>query len=557
MLKKLLISLLFLHFPIISLNAQQFDWVTRAGGLEYDYGRTVAIGNDGDIFVGGYFGPDYAMFDTVQVWNMEYDDGFLARYDGETGELQWVRNIPSTSEIRVLDMAVDDQNNVTIIGDYSDVITFGAQDYENNGFLDIFLAKYTPEGELLWSKAFGGYLMEMGHALTLDANGNILIAILFSGPMLIDSTEVTDVAYNDLLVAKFDPEGTLLWTQAYGGNGEERPLGMEADTEGNIIVGGMFTQEFLFPDTTLHARGWYDGFVLKLDSLGEYQWARNIGGEYALDSVNDVVTDSANRITIIGDIDVRWSIEEMAVPGHGAVDMGVVQLTPDGYMRWADAYGGLSYDGGHGLLTLPDNSLLIGGQFRDVAHFGSFEMTTDLNHFNIFLLQATSDGTVEWVVQAGNDASVDFLWEMAAHSTDAIYFTGTYDENTWIGEHYVRGYGYEDILIGKYSRTPPSGTVSVPTFLPTFNLSTNYPNPFNASTTFQITSQQTAHLQISIFNIRGEIVRILYSDELQPGTYTFQWDGRTEDGHVLPSSTYFLQAKTKSKTINKKLLLLK
>ncbi len=77
---------------------------------------------------------------------------------------------------------------------------------------------------------------------------------------------------------------------------------------------------------------------------------------------------------------------------------------------------------------------------------------------------------------------------------------------------------------------------SVPAF---FELLPNYPNPFNPTTTISFSLDRAADVSLTVFNSRGEPVRSLFGGYAQPGLYRMEWDGRNDQGLLLPSGTYF------------------
>jgi len=85
-----------------------------------------------------------------------------------------------------------------------------------------------------------------------------------------------------------------------------------------------------------------------------------------------------------------------------------------------------------------------------------------------------------------------------------------------------------------------------------FLLEQNYPNPFNPSTTIQFALPQTAFVSLEVFNIVGELVDVLVSQELSSGKYNYQWNGLT-----LTSGVYFYRLQAGSFVETKKMLLIK
>ncbi len=90
-----------------------------------------------------------------------------------------------------------------------------------------------------------------------------------------------------------------------------------------------------------------------------------------------------------------------------------------------------------------------------------------------------------------------------------------------------------------------------------FCLVGNYPNPFNHSTFFELLLHQEEKIKITIYNHRGETVRMLWDHSLSTGKHTFRWDGTNEKGVVLPSGVYVAQVMGDRTKGSLKMLLLK
>jgi hypothetical protein len=106
-----------------------------------------------------------------------------------------------------------------------------------------------------------------------------------------------------------------------------------------------------------------------------------------------------------------------------------------------------------------------------------------------------------------------------------------------------------------------NGTVDVASpvsrFLPKeFRLS-NYPNPFNPSTTLLIKIPHTEEAEIAIFNILGQQMKIIFKGVLHAGEQRFQWDGTDEHSMPAAASMYIARLKTNSHILSTKLILLK
>jgi hypothetical protein len=86
------------------------------------------------------------------------------------------------------------------------------------------------------------------------------------------------------------------------------------------------------------------------------------------------------------------------------------------------------------------------------------------------------------------------------------------------------------------------GPVEVTAVLPQRSrLVQNYPNPFNPETTIQYELTLTQEIDLVIYNMSGQSVRTLFSGMSQAGYHRVIWDGRSDNGHLLPSGVYYCQ----------------
>ena len=89
------------------------------------------------------------------------------------------------------------------------------------------------------------------------------------------------------------------------------------------------------------------------------------------------------------------------------------------------------------------------------------------------------------------------------------------------------------------------------------SLLNNYPNPFNAQTTIHFMLPHTVHINLDIFNIKGEIVKSLISKVMDAGYQSIKWDGTDNNGQKMSSGMYIYKINTEEFIDSKKMLLLK
>jgi hypothetical protein len=85
----------------------------------------------------------------------------------------------------------------------------------------------------------------------------------------------------------------------------------------------------------------------------------------------------------------------------------------------------------------------------------------------------------------------------------------------------------------------------------------NYPNPFNPSTTISYSVARESPVRVQIYNVRGERVRTLLQEVIQPGRHRTVWEGRDDEGRVVASGTYFALVQIGEYSAVQKMLLVK
>lgn len=103
------------------------------------------------------------------------------------------------------------------------------------------------------------------------------------------------------------------------------------------------------------------------------------------------------------------------------------------------------------------------------------------------------------------------------------------------------------------SDSTDSNQVPVPTKL---ELS-NYPNPFNPSTTISFTLPETGAVKMSIYNTRGQLVKDLIKEEMERGFHEIVWDGKNNNGFTVGTGMYFVRIETNKNSKSIKILLMK
>jgi peptidyl-prolyl cis-trans isomerase A (cyclophilin A) len=156
------------------------------------------------------------------------------------------------------------------------------------------------------------------------------------------------------------------------------------------------------------------------------------------------------------------------------------------------------------------------------------------------------DVTYSWFVDELLQTDYDFMFNVSLTVNGWHEITGIGTKN---------GYDY----VKKWWVEITGGTNANDLITTQATLFQNVPNPFNPTTTisFDITSQNSGKTDLIIYDLKGQLVKTLISELLDPGRYNLIWDGTSENGNQVSSGVYFYQLKTGNFTNTKKAVLLK
>jgi len=212
-------------------------------------------------------------------------DAFVAKYSTE-GELLWTRQLGSQPGYDELASSVssDAEGNVVIAGH-----SFGRLDAASGGSADAFVAKYSSGGELVWVRQRGAANYDSADGVSTNAAGDIYVAgqsdgFLVGGPGVIIPGAPS--------VAKYSPDGALLWELQLADASVGAGSSIAVDLDGEAIIGGYSTAAVGGPN-----QGLYDTFVVRLSAAGEQLAAIGLGVR-GNDRATGVAVDAAGDLFI-------------------------------------------------------------------------------------------------------------------------------------------------------------------------------------------------------------------------------------------------------------------
>ncbi len=343
-------------------------WSTFFGGSDYDFGNSIAIDTNNNVYITGYtYSSD---FPTLNAYDSTYNgnkDAFIISFLSN-GSLRWSTYFGGSDLDKGNSIAIDSNNNVYITGDSlsSDFPTLNAYDSTNNGNGDTFIASLNSDGNLRWSTFFGGSSYDYGNGIAIGLDNNVyVIGTTYSSDF--PTSNAYDSTFNgnkDAFVMSFTSTGSLRWSTYLGGSDDDNGKNIAIDLNNNIYITG-YTKSSDFPtlnayDITFNSQ--LDAFVAGFTPIGTIRWSTYLGGSN-IDEGFDITTDSDNNVYVIGN---TYSTNISTKNTYNSTyndneDLIVISFTSDGSMKWSTYIGSSFKEYGHGIAIGSDKNIYVTG----------------------------------------------------------------------------------------------------------------------------------------------------------------------------------------------------
>jgi hypothetical protein len=507
----------FLLFAIQSTLCSQSVFQIAVGGPGYDYGYSIKPTLDGGyVSAGG-----------VTTSELQVKDFYIVKLDAG-GNLQWNRTVGGANYDGAYFVAQTIDGGYAIAG-YTQ--SFGA------GSDDFYIVKLRAGGSLEWNRAIGGSESDVALAIAGCRDGGCVAA---------GYTYSFGVGNRDYFIVKLDWKGDLQWSKTVGGTNFDYGESVIQTADGGYAVTGI---SYSF------GAGNGDFYVVKLDSIGDVQWSRTVGGvedDYCL----SIIQTSDRGYALAGSTSsVR--------PGN--IDFYAVKLDSAGGLQWARAFGGQSIDYAESIIQTFDGGYAVGGL---TYSFGAGGM-------DAYIVRLDSSGNLLWSRTVGGTSN-DYIESIIQTPDGGLVGAGDTWSFGWIEDMYIIKLGADGNTCGNFTSpqtasvsasgstimdqgplvTSPSPTITTPSPIignigsisavcselvgvpqvsngipESFELFQNYPNPFNQLTIISYSIGSSGQLSIAsdirlkVYDALGREIDVLVNEEMKPGSYQVKWDG--------------------------------
>jgi hypothetical protein len=447
--------LLSITFSIYSWNlkAQPYwSWVQTAGGSDIDVGWSIATDQQGNSFItGGYQGT--ATFGN-QTLNSHGDyDIFIAKYNAQ-GQFEWVKSAGGTGSDFANGITLDKDGNIYITGHIRATASFDGITLIYNGISNnIFVAKYSSNGNCIWAKRIASSGAGEGWSIATDRAENLYVAGFYAGSLSFANL-IYGASGADGFIAKYSTNGTELWFKVITGLNTEGVYGIATDTSANVYATGLFdSPTILTSGLSVNRAGSWDALILKYDSAGNAQWLRNAGGT-AADYGRGIAVDKEGSAYITGSFRGIAAFGALAASGLQNQDNGFVACyNTQGIAQWVRTTTGLtstSNSTGRGVCVSPNTQeLFVSGWYQGSISFSNNTSIISEGQEDIFVWSLDKHGNTLWQSRAGG-ANNERAPAIAFHSNNHAVITGRLEGTSNFGNQtVVSNSGSRDIFVAK------------------------------------------------------------------------------------------------------------
>jgi hypothetical protein len=357
----------------------------------------------------------------------------------------------------VYSVSVANDGSIYTTGFFTGNVKTHEYELTSKGAGDIFVAKYSRAGVLLWIVSAGGTANDVGKSVSAIDDG-VYVTGWFTGSKTSKATfgaeTLSGISANtdlDIFIAKYHSNGTLDWVSANGGESSDKGYSITGTTNGCLVTGtynGKTTEMARFGKTEPYKKIYgykttsysSDIFVAKFNSTGDVIWVKSAGSEITETATGiSATSDGGAYVTgyVTGDQSSIFTFGSKQITGKNAAskseDVFIAKYDSSGEVEWVSSEGGDKSDFSYGIATTKDDGAVITG-----AYIGSKESSTvkfgnkiipgmgsTADKTDIFVVKYDKSGNIVWISTAGG-AMADVGYSITAARDGGVYVTGSY-----------------------------------------------------------------------------------------------------------------------------------
>ncbi len=518
------ILFLFLSILPTTANAQPaigWQWAAAGQCTAADRASGVAAGKHKEVLVCGTFN-NLLTLGSITIGS-PLQNSFLCKYDS-AGRVLSAQVLGSNGESGATSVGVDSAGNTYVAGRFVGTFGIGANTFVGSAMYaaDGYLAKYDPQGNLLWAQHLRGNPFSsrsnvLVNDLAVDSRGNVTLAGSFEFQLTIGSDVLTSSGsgYSTTFVVQFTPQGSVRWTLTDAGGATSSASGVKLDSVGNVYVVGQFITGARFGSQGVVINSSYSAlYLLRVDPNGNATWIRQsrfaAGGQHVRGTA--LALDQSANIYVTGSFAGAAAFDTITVNSSAAnaEEVYVAKYTSAGTLRWVRQAGSPGNDAGRKIEVDQTGRCHVLGISRGALTIGT-QLVPANDSASVFVARYDSTGTFESVVVDAGLHPVQAI-DLAVNAMGEGTVVGYYTNGAQFGAT-VLPYtgGRDDLFVARFGL---GGSTALPEDTPatTSGSLAVYPNPSSSGSIhiiLPLTVVSDAHThQVQLTDLSGKVVKV-------------------------------------------------
>ncbi len=307
------------------------------------------------------------------------------------GEIEWIKNFGGAGDDTAQSIISTTDGGYAVFG-YTDSSDWDVSD-KTTSAIDYWLLKLDADGNLLWSKTYGGSGEDKGQQVIQTSDGGYALTGYAQSA---DGDGSKNEGFHDNWVIRLDQQGNILWEKSFGFSGHDHSYDILETEEGGLFFTGFlditaaradgYTEKSLANALTRHGVGEFWG--TKLDANGNIEWRSYFGGTNN-DRAYGVVRSDDGGYVMAGfsesdDFDIKNN--------RGSYDFWIVKINGDGSLIWEKTYGGTGIDRSYSITNTLDGGYVVTGQTLS----SDTDVTKSNGESDIWLIKLDGNGELLW-----------------------------------------------------------------------------------------------------------------------------------------------------------------
>lgn len=365
------------------------EWDKTIGGLEQDVFTNLKQTQDEGYIVCGYSDSPISGDKTENPIGSA--DFWIVKITSN-GTIEWQNTIGGSDAEQPYSLLPTIDNGYLIAG-YSQSGVSGDKSENSRGLQDYWVVKLNSSGTVEWDKTLGGTGNDILSSVIQLDDGNYILAGNSNSMISGDKTEDSKGS-SDYWVIKIDSFGNILWQKTIGGSGYDRPTTIIKTNNNTFFLGGQSNSN-ISGDKNEDCRGFYDYWIVEIDTLGNILWQKTIGGNQE-DSLLSLIQCVDDNYLLVGSSSSSISGDKTdPLYGIGGTDAWVVKLSPSGTILWQKTIGGTGDDGFNSASQINDGSYFLSGGTNSPISGDIVESPTGIYDYWILKLEPDNLSTFD------------------------------------------------------------------------------------------------------------------------------------------------------------------